>query len=67
MEVLAWGFFPVTPPLDTVVTSRDSTVLNLHVSGWMCKFTFGVRSGALVPLELSANLQLEPSGVLPIE
>jgi hypothetical protein len=55
MEVLARGFFSVTPPLDTIVASRDATILDLDVGGWMCKFTFGVRSGALVPLELSAD------------
>jgi hypothetical protein len=41
--------------LDTIVASRDATILDLDVGGWMCKFTFGVRSGALVPLELSAD------------
>lgn len=33
----------------------------------MGEFAFGVRAGALIPLELAANLQLQPARVLAVQ
>lgn len=53
--------------LDAVVASRDTTILDLNIGGGMCKFAFCIRSGALVPLELSAYFQLKPTGIFAVE
>ncbi|GFT05790.1 hypothetical protein TNCV_3925811 [Trichonephila clavipes] len=50
--------------LDGVVACDDASVLHLYVGWGVRELAFGVRSGALVPLELSAHLQLEPPRVL---
>lgn len=42
--------------LDTVVASGDPSVLHLDVSRWMGELALRVGPGALVALELSANL-----------
>jgi len=67
VEIFAWGFFSVTSTLDTVVAGCDSPVLHFNVSWGVCELAFGVWSGTLIPLELPANLKLEPAGVLPVQ
>lgn len=53
--------------LNTIVAGRDTAVLHLDVGRGMCEFTLGIGPGALVPLELPANFQLEPARVLPVQ
>lgn len=67
MKIFARWFLPVTSALDTVVTRRYTAVLNFHVGGGMCELAFGIRSGALVPLKFSADLQLQPARIFTIQ
>lgn len=67
MEILARRLFPVTPTLDAVVAGGDTSVLHLDVGWWMCELALCIRSGAFVPLELPADLQLQPTGILPVQ
>lgn len=67
VEIFARRLFTIAPALDAVVAGGHSAVLDFHVSRWMSKLAFRVRSRALVPLELTAHLQLEPPGVLAVE
>lgn len=53
--------------LDAVVAGSDSAVLDLHVGRRVREFALRVWPGALVALELPADLQLEPPGVLSVE
>lgn len=53
--------------LDAVVAGCDASVLHLDVGRRMCEFAFGIRAGALIPLELAANLQLQPARVFAIQ
>lgn len=53
--------------LDTVVASGDPSVLDLDVGWWMGELALRVGPGALVALELPANLELEPPGVLAVQ
>lgn len=53
--------------LDTVVAGCDSSILHLNIGRGMCELAFGVRAGALVPLELAAHLQLQPARVLAVQ
>lgn len=53
--------------LDTVVAGSNSSVLDLDVGWGMCELALGVRPGALVPLKLPADLQLQPAGIFAVE
>lgn len=53
--------------LDTVVAGSDAAVLDLDVGGRVRELALRVGSGALVALELPADLELEPSRVLAVE
>lgn len=53
--------------LDTVVAGGDPSVLHLDVSWWMGELALRVGPGALVALELPANLQLQPPRVLAVQ
>lgn len=53
--------------LDAVVASSHSPILYFHVCWRVCKFALSVRSGTFISLELSANFQLEPTGVLNVQ
>jgi len=64
MKVLARRLISVTSPLNTVVTGGDLSTLNLYGRTGVSKLAFEVRSGALVALELPADLELKPPRVL---
>lgn len=53
--------------LDGVVAGGDSTVLNLNVGRRVSELALSVWPRALVTLELPADLQLQPAGVLHVE
>lgn len=64
--IMEW-FINFVAYLDAVVTGCDTSVLHLHVGRRMCEFAFGVRAGALIPLEFAAYLQLQPARVLAVQ
>lgn len=53
--------------LDAIVACRHSSVLDFNVGWGMGKLALCVWSCALIPLELPANLQLKPTGVLNVQ
>lgn len=53
--------------LNAVVAGGDSAVLHFDVGRGMGEFALGVWPGALVPLKLPTDLELEPARVLPIQ
>lgn len=53
--------------LDTVVAGGHPSVLHLDVSRRMGELALRVGPGALVALELPANLQLQPPRVLAVQ
>lgn len=53
--------------LNTVVTRGYASILYFDVGRRMSELALGVRAGALVPLVLAANLQLQPAGILSIQ
>lgn len=67
VKVFAWWFLSITPSLNAVVASSDTSILHLHICRRMSKLALGVRTGAFVTLELPAHLQLQPTRVLAIE
>jgi len=67
MEIFARGLLAVTPALNTVIASRYPPVLNFNIGRGMGKLALCIRAGALLPLKLSAHLQLKPSGVLLVQ
>lgn len=58
---LSEKFNEIKTHLDAVIASRHPAILNLHVRGWVRKFALGIGSRALISLELTAHLQLEPA------
>lgn len=67
MEVFTRRLLSVTSPLNTVIASRYPPILNFNIGRWVCEFTLSIRSGALLSLELSTHLQLQPARVLLVE
>lgn len=53
--------------LDAVVACSHSTILNLHIGGWVCKFAFCIRTWTFITLKLPAHFQLEPSRIFSIQ
>ena len=53
--------------LNTVITGCHPTILNLHICGRMCKFTFCITACAFLSLILPTNFQLKPSRIFLIE
>lgn len=67
MEILAGWLLSVTPTLNTVVTSCDPSILNLHIWWWVGELALCVTAAAFLALELTANLKLQPPTVLLVE
>lgn len=49
------------PYLDTVVAGGDPSVLHLDGRRWMRELALGIRPRTLIPLELAAHFQLQPT------
>lgn len=67
MKILAGWLFSITSTLDAIVAGRHTAILHLDIGRRMSKLALVVGPGALVPLELAAHLQLQPSRVLLID
>lgn len=67
MKVFAWRLIPITPALNTVVAGGDSPVLDFHVVLGVRELALRIGPGAFVALELAADFELKPPGVLLVE